>query len=138
MQPIGSQAASQAIVDARVLTGALMASSDPCKALRRYDLERRPTMNDITLRNRQFGPEAAMQLVEDRAPNGFSEVRDVISEAELEDIAKSFAVRSAPPRARSGQTGARQACSRDPQWFWTPPDAKRRAAPSPPASMQRR
>jgi 5-methylphenazine-1-carboxylate 1-monooxygenase len=92
MQPIGSQAASQAIVDARVLTGALMASSDPCEALRRYDLERRPTMNDITLRNRQFGPEAAMQLVEDRAPNGFSEVREVISEAELEDIAKSFAV----------------------------------------------
>jgi len=28
-------------------------------------------MNDITLRNRGFGPEAAMQLVEERAPDGF-------------------------------------------------------------------
>ena len=68
MQPTGSQAGSQAIIDARVLTAALAAAADPSEALRRYDLERRPAMNDITLRNRQFGPEAAMQLVEDRAP----------------------------------------------------------------------
>jgi len=37
----------------------------------RYAAERRPVMNDITLRNRGFGPEAAMQLVEERAPDGF-------------------------------------------------------------------
>ena len=30
-------------------------------------------MNDITLRNRHFGPEAAMQLAEERAPNGFTD-----------------------------------------------------------------
>jgi 2-polyprenyl-6-methoxyphenol hydroxylase-like FAD-dependent oxidoreductase len=92
MQPIGSQAGSQAIIDARVLTGVLAQSSDPSEALRRYDLERRPAMNDITLRNRQFGPEAAMQLVEDRAPNGFARISDVISQAELDEITTSFAV----------------------------------------------
>jgi 5-methylphenazine-1-carboxylate 1-monooxygenase len=92
MQPIGSQAGSQAIVDARVLTGALSASSDPSEALRCYDLERRPAMNDITLRNRKFGPEAAMQLVEDRAPNGFARISDVISQAELDEITTSFSV----------------------------------------------
>jgi 5-methylphenazine-1-carboxylate 1-monooxygenase len=92
MQPIGSQAGSQAIIDARVLTGALAASSDLSEALRRYDLERRPAMNDVTLRNRQFGPEAAMQLVEDRAPNGFATVRDVISQGELDNITRSFSV----------------------------------------------
>jgi 5-methylphenazine-1-carboxylate 1-monooxygenase len=64
MQPIGSQAASQAIIDARVLTGVLAESSDP-SVLRRYGLECRPAMNDITLRNRKFGPEAAIQLVEE-------------------------------------------------------------------------
>jgi 5-methylphenazine-1-carboxylate 1-monooxygenase len=64
MQPTGFQAGSQAIIDARLLTGALVASPDPVEALRRYDRERRPVMNDITMRNRQFGPEAAMQLVE--------------------------------------------------------------------------
>ena len=37
MQPIGSQAGSQAIVDARVLTAALLATSDPIEALQRYD-----------------------------------------------------------------------------------------------------
>jgi hypothetical protein len=72
-QPIGSQAGSQAIIDARVLTAALL-RADPLEAFKRYDRERRPIMNDITLRNRRFGPEAALQLVEERAPNGFPEL----------------------------------------------------------------
>ena len=90
MQPIGSQAGSQAIVDARVLTAALLAASNPVEALARYDAERRPVMNDITLRNRRFGPEAAMQLAEERAPNGFARIDDVISRADLEEITRSF------------------------------------------------
>ena len=47
-------------------------------------------MNDITLRNRGFGPEAAMQLVEERAPDGFAWIGDVISREELDRIASSF------------------------------------------------
>ena len=91
MQPIGGQAGSQAILDARALTRALIETSDPAAALARYDADRRPTMNDIILRNRNLGPEAAMQLAEERAPNGFSRVEDVISQDELDVIAKSFA-----------------------------------------------
>jgi 2-polyprenyl-6-methoxyphenol hydroxylase-like FAD-dependent oxidoreductase len=91
MQPIGSQAGSQAIVDARALTGALTATSDPVEALARYDAARRPVMTDITLRNRGFGPEAAMQLVEERAPHGFDRIENVISREELDSIAGSFA-----------------------------------------------
>jgi 5-methylphenazine-1-carboxylate 1-monooxygenase len=90
MQPIGSQAGSQAIIDARVLTAALISGADPVAALRRYDAERRPVMNDITLRNRRFGPEAAMQLVEERAPNGFSRIEDVVSREDLEGISNAF------------------------------------------------
>ena len=90
MQPIGSQAGSQAIVDARVLTAALLASPDPIEALQRYDAERRPMMDGVTVQNRSLGPEAGMQLVEERAPNGFARIEDVISHAELESIAKSF------------------------------------------------
>src|SRR4029077_15319166 len=74
MQPIGSQAGSQAIIDARALTASLLATKDPAESLLRYDSERRPAMNDITLRNRQFGPEAALQLAEERAPNGFVDI----------------------------------------------------------------
>jgi 2-polyprenyl-6-methoxyphenol hydroxylase-like FAD-dependent oxidoreductase len=90
MQPIGSQAGSQAILDARTLTRALIAHDDPVAALVQYDSERRPAMNDITLRNRGFGPEAAMQLVEERAPDGFARISDVISREELDRIANSF------------------------------------------------
>jgi 2-polyprenyl-6-methoxyphenol hydroxylase-like FAD-dependent oxidoreductase len=90
MQPIGSQAGSQAIIDARALTASLLATADPVDALQRYDSERRPAMNDITLRNRQFGPEAALQLAEERAPNGFGRIEDVIPRGELQAIAASF------------------------------------------------
>jgi 2-polyprenyl-6-methoxyphenol hydroxylase-like FAD-dependent oxidoreductase len=92
MWPFGSQAGSQAIVDARVLAGLLLTTSDPAEALQRYDMERRPIMNDIVLRNRSFGPEAAMDLAEERAPNGFSDIEDVISPQELEDITSSFSL----------------------------------------------
>ena len=68
MQPIGGQAGSQAILDARALTRALSETRDPVAALLRYEAERRPAMNDIILRNRNLGPEAAMQLAEERAP----------------------------------------------------------------------
>lgn len=90
MQPTGSQAGSQAIVDARMLTAALLATSDSVEALRRYDTERRPVMSEVTLRNRRFGPEAAMQLAEERAPHGFSHIEDVISREEFETISQSF------------------------------------------------
>ena len=90
MQPIGSQAGSQAIIDARVLTAALLDTPDPAEALEHYDGKRRPVMNDITLRNRQFGPESAMQLVEERAPAGFDRIDDVIMQSELNAIATSF------------------------------------------------
>src|SRR5260370_1661400 len=90
MQPIGSQAGSQAIIDARALTASLLAPADPVEALHRYDPEPRPTMHHLTLRNRQFGPEAALQLAEERAPNGFARIEDVIPRGELQAIAASF------------------------------------------------
>jgi 5-methylphenazine-1-carboxylate 1-monooxygenase len=92
MQPVGSQAGSQAIIDARALTRALLTVRDPAVALAYYDAERRPAMNDIILRNRALGPEAAMQLVEERAPNGLAEIGDVISREELDAIANSFTI----------------------------------------------
>jgi 2-polyprenyl-6-methoxyphenol hydroxylase-like FAD-dependent oxidoreductase len=91
MQPIGSQAGSQAIIDARALTAALLRASNPLDGLEHYERQRRPVMSDLTLRNRRFGPEAALQLVEERAPDGFRRINDVISQEELEAISTSFA-----------------------------------------------
>jgi len=90
MHPSGSQAGSQAVIDARALTGALLKAPDPVDALQRYDCERRPVMTDITLRNRRLGPEAAMQLVEERAPHGFDRIDDVVSAKEIDAITASF------------------------------------------------
>jgi 5-methylphenazine-1-carboxylate 1-monooxygenase len=104
MYPIGSQAASQAIIDARALTRALLGADDPVRALARYDAERRPVMNDITLRSRRFGPEAALQLVEERAPTGFTRIEDVIAPQELEAITRSFATAAGlDPEAVNGR-----------------------------------
>lgn len=90
MHPTGSQAGSQAIVDARALTAALLSTTDPIEALALYDAERRPAMNEVTLRNRRLGPEAAMQLAQERAPDGFDRIEDVVSRQELEAVVASF------------------------------------------------
>ena len=91
MYPIGSNGASQAILDARVLTGCLRARpQDPERALLRYDELRREATAAIVLANRGQGPETAMQLVEARAPDGFARLTDVIGDDELAAIADKY------------------------------------------------
>jgi 2-polyprenyl-6-methoxyphenol hydroxylase-like FAD-dependent oxidoreductase len=90
MYPIGSNGASQAILDSRVLAGCLRSHRDPEQALRAYEAVRRPATGAIVLANRKQGPEECMTLVEARAPNGFDAIGDVISQAELEAIAAKY------------------------------------------------
>ena len=90
MYPIGSNGASQAILDARVLTGCVRQFGVTAMALQRYEAIRREATAKIVLANRGQGPEAAMQLVEDRAPEGFARLHDVVSEQELRDISDGY------------------------------------------------
>lgn len=91
MYPIGSNGASQAILDARVLTGCLRAHPhDPVHALERYDHERRPPTAAIVLANRGLGPELPMQLVEERAPDGFADIADVITPDEIDAVTEGY------------------------------------------------
>jgi 2-polyprenyl-6-methoxyphenol hydroxylase-like FAD-dependent oxidoreductase len=84
MYPIGSNGASQAILDARTLTGCLLSSVDDIEhALQRYDEVRRPATSAIVLANRGLGPELPMHLVEERAPAGFERLSDVITAEEI-------------------------------------------------------
>ena len=39
-----------------------------------YEAERRPATSDLVLLNRKNGPEQVMQMVEERAPDGFNVV----------------------------------------------------------------
>ena len=90
MYPIGSNGASQAILDAEALASHLAASGDVAAALRAYDDERRPATASIVLLNRSNGPEQVMQLAEERAPDGFEDIHDIIPRAELEEIAARY------------------------------------------------
>ncbi|WPO43124.1 flavin-dependent oxidoreductase [Tardiphaga sp. 42S5] len=90
MYPIGSNGASQAILDARVLTREILALGDVPAALEAYEAERRPATTDLVMLNRRNGPEQVMQIVEERAPEGFNVVTDVLSQQELEDIAANY------------------------------------------------
>ena len=90
MYPIGSNGASQAILDARVLTREILAHGPTNTALAAYEAERRPATSDLVMLNRRNGPEQVMQLVEERAPNGYKTVTDVLSQQELEDIAANY------------------------------------------------
>ena len=84
MFPIGSNGASQAILDARTLTGCLLCHVDHVEhALQRYDEVRRPATSAIVLANRGLGPELPMRLVEERAPDGFANLSDVIAPDEI-------------------------------------------------------
>jgi 2-polyprenyl-6-methoxyphenol hydroxylase-like FAD-dependent oxidoreductase len=90
MYPIGSNGASQAILDARVLTREILAQGETPAALTAYEAERRPATTDLVMLNRRNGPEQVMQMVEERAPDGYKIVTDVLSQQELEDIAANY------------------------------------------------
>jgi 5-methylphenazine-1-carboxylate 1-monooxygenase len=84
MYPVGSNGGSQAILDARALAGCLLSyPSDPLLALEKYDEARRPPTSGIVLANRGHGPERPMTLVEERAPDGFADINDVITPEEV-------------------------------------------------------
>ena len=90
MYPIGSNGASQTILDARVLARELRTHGPTPAALDAYEAERRPATSRIVLANRRNGPEQVMQLVEQRAPDGFARIEDVLTPQELEATAANY------------------------------------------------
>ena len=90
MYPIGSNGASQAILDAETLAAQLATEPQVEAALAVYEAARRPATAQIVLMNRQNGPEQVMQLAEARAPNGFTQIHAVITQEELEAISARY------------------------------------------------
>lgn len=90
MYPVGSNGASQAILDARCLTNQL--STRPVTdALAAYEAERLPATTNVVASNRVGGPERVINLVAARAPKGFAHVEDVATHEELAGIAQGYA-----------------------------------------------
>ena len=91
MYPIGSNGASQAILDARVLAGCFLRHpQDLDVALARYEATRCPATAAIVQANRGLGPELPMKLVHERAPEGFSDIADVISPEEIDRVTEGY------------------------------------------------
>jgi 2-polyprenyl-6-methoxyphenol hydroxylase-like FAD-dependent oxidoreductase/ABC-type nitrate/sulfonate/bicarbonate transport system substrate-binding protein len=94
MYPVGSNGASQAILDARSLADALAEAEHPVAALERYERERRPMTTDIVLSNRVGGPEEVIEVVEKLAPHGFDDVEAVLPHSEREAIVRGYAAKA--------------------------------------------
>jgi 2-polyprenyl-6-methoxyphenol hydroxylase-like FAD-dependent oxidoreductase len=91
MYPIGSNGASQAILDARVLAGCFRRHpEDVDVALALYESTRRPATAAIVRANRGLGPELPMKLVHERAPEGFSDIAAVISPEEIAQVTEEY------------------------------------------------
>lgn len=90
MYPIGSNGASQGILDAEKLAMELAAQKTITDAFGKYEAERRPATANIVLSNRKNGPEQVMQIAEERAPEGFTDIEQVIPREELEAIAARY------------------------------------------------
>lgn len=91
MYPIGSNGASQAIIDAETLTKLLSENPDDVVgALKAYEAERLPATAKIVMANRGNGPDHVLQVCEERAPDGFENVYDIVPKDELEDIGRVY------------------------------------------------
>lgn len=106
MYPTGSNGASQAIVDARVLGAAMVEHGATQKALTVYDDKLCEPISKLILRNRGAGPFGLLNIVDERCGGIFDNIDDVIPPKERAEFmtgyraAAGFAVEqlnNAPP-----------------------------------------
>jgi len=90
MYPIGSNGASQAILDARVLAREFQAHGVGTAAFTAYEDERRLATARIVTANRDSGPDEVLDLIENRAPDGFADLDAIAPHAERAAIAHKY------------------------------------------------
>jgi 2-polyprenyl-6-methoxyphenol hydroxylase-like FAD-dependent oxidoreductase len=88
--PVGSNGASQAIIDARMIGAALLTHGRTHAALAAYEDAVRPVTTAVGLANRGSGPDAILQRVEDLCGGRFERIDDVIPRAELAAHAEHY------------------------------------------------
>ena len=84
MYPTGSNGASQAIIDARVLGAKILEHGIGPSALAAYDAALCEPVSQIVLRNREAGPFGLLNLVNERCGGDFEDIEEVIPFAERE------------------------------------------------------
>lgn len=90
MYPTGSNGASQAIVDARVIGASMVDHGVTEAALAAYDAQLCGPVSDLVLRNRGAGPFGLLNLLNDRCGGVFDDIDHVIPAEERADFMAKY------------------------------------------------
>jgi hypothetical protein len=90
MYPTGSNGASQAIVDARVLGAAMLEHGVTSEALRAYDRKLCAEISAVVLRNRGAGPFGLLNLLDERCGGVFDDIDAVIPAEERDEFMSRY------------------------------------------------
>ncbi|MBO9580412.1 MAG: flavin-dependent oxidoreductase [Sphingobium sp.] len=82
MYPTGSNGASQAIIDARVIGRLMLDHGVSAAALRAFDEQMCEPIGAVAMRNRGAGPFGLLNMVEERSGGQFDNIDDVVPAAE--------------------------------------------------------
>ncbi|MGI3168056.1 flavin-dependent oxidoreductase [Pseudooceanicola sp. C21-150M6] len=113
MYPTGSNGASQAVVDARVLGARLLDHGLGARALRAYDEQLCEKVSALVLRNRGAGPFGLLNLVDERCGGEFEEIDAVVPPEERAEYMAGYkqaagfamaALNAAAPTIAAGET----------------------------------
>jgi 2-polyprenyl-6-methoxyphenol hydroxylase-like FAD-dependent oxidoreductase len=88
--PVGSNGASQAIIDARIIGAALLKHGLTNSALLEYENQMRPLSTAVINANRGSGPDAILQKVENLCGGQFDDISEVIPREELAAHAEHY------------------------------------------------
>ena len=90
MYPTGSNGASQAIVDARVIGAAILTQGLTPDALKSYDDQLCKKVSELVLRNRSAGPFGLLDILNDRCGGVFENIEAVISLEERNEFMRKY------------------------------------------------
>jgi 2-polyprenyl-6-methoxyphenol hydroxylase-like FAD-dependent oxidoreductase len=90
MYPVGSNGASQAIVDARVLGASILQHGVTADALKAYDERLCKDVSKLVLRARESGPFGILKLVEDRCGGVFDDIDQVVPRDERQAFMANY------------------------------------------------
>ncbi len=90
MYPTGSNGASQAIIDARILGAAMIEHGVTPAALEAFDRQLCGPVSQLILRNRGAGPFGLLNLVDERCGGEFDNIDDVVPPAERNEFMAKY------------------------------------------------
>lgn len=90
MYPTGSNGASQAMMDSRILGSKFIEHGINAEALAAYDAQLCGPVSELVLRNRGAGPFGLLNMVNDRCGGEFDNIDDIVSPSERAEFMEKY------------------------------------------------